>query len=308
MKKLPLGPIILDLDKLTLSAEEKEILLHPNLGGVIFFRRNYESPEQLTELVRSIKRLRSNLLLTVDQEGGRVQRFVQGLSKLPSLKSLANEDLNSIQKVGELMASEVISLGVDLSFAPVLDLDKGISDVIGDRSFHRNPEKVTEFASAYIAGMNKAGMKAVGKHYPGHGSVAVDSHVGLPEDLRTWDEISEDLLPFRSLSKKLGGIMPAHIIFPNIDPNPVGFSHFWLQTILREQLAFEGAIVSDCLNMGGAVVFGDIQARSQAALDAGCDYILVCNNRASSISALEGVKAVFDPLTQSRRENLLCQS
>ncbi|MGE3319954.1 MAG: beta-N-acetylhexosaminidase [Candidatus Berkiella sp.] len=311
-----LGPILLDVEGFTLTLEDKEILMHPNVGGVIFFSRNYESPSQLAQLASDIKKLRPHLLLCVDQEGGRVQRFIKGMTRLPRLRALGErlesdpKQLPSLlimaEKIGYLMALEVRSLGVDLSFAPVLDLDKGVSEIIGDRAFHYEPETVAKFASSYIKGMNKAGMRATGKHFPGHGSVALDSHLGLPIDPRSRDDIEADMLPFRLIvAEGLSAIMPAHIVYPEIDPYPVGFSSYWLQTVLRQQLAFDGAIVSDDLSMGGATGMGTYAERAVRAIDAGCDYLLVCNHREGAIETLEALKDTGDEMTQRRRASLL---
>lgn len=314
-----LGPILCDLEGLVLTEEEKALLLHPQVGGIIFFSRNYESPEQLCALVNSIRRIRPSLLLTVDQEGGRVQRFVKGLSKYPPLRALSHgltqqnfaQKLELADKLAQLMALEVRSLGVDLSFAPVLDRDIGISQVIGNRAFHSDPECVSALGAAYVKGMSKIGMQAVGKHFPGHGSVSVDSHHGLPEDTRSYAQLSADMAPFKHLiAQKIPGIMPAHIVYPQIDPDPVGFSTHWLQNILRKECGFEGTIISDDLTMEGAACIGDYPTRAQRALAAGCDYILVCNNRSATISILEALEnmQILDSLqTQKRRQNLLAQ-
>ncbi|HRE30674.1 MAG TPA: beta-N-acetylhexosaminidase, partial [Candidatus Berkiella sp.] len=212
------------------------------------------------------------------------------------------------EKLGYLMALEVRSLGVDLSFAPVLDLDKGISEIIGDRAFHSEPEIVSKLAKAYIKGMAKAGMQATGKHFPGHGSVALDSHLGLPVDTSTQAEIERDMLPFRQIIQQgLSAIMPAHIVYQEIDPLPVGFSKYWLQTVLRQQLGFKGAIVSDDLSMGGAVGMGTYAERAERALEAGCDYLLICNYRQGAIEALEAIKEVPNEMTQYRRQSLLAE-
>ncbi len=314
-KTAPLGPILLDVDGHSLTAEDKEILVHPNVGGVIFFSRNYESPAQLAHLAKEIKALRSNLLLCVDQEGGRVQRFIKGMTRLPKLRILgerleSNPSLSAVlemaEKLGHLMALEVRSLGVDLSFAPVLDLDNGISQIIGDRAFHRDPEMVAKLANAYIRGMAKAGMHATGKHFPGHGSVALDSHLGLPVDARSKAEIDVDMLPFRLVIQQgLSAIMPAHIVYSEIDPMPAGFSQHWLQTVLRQQLGFDGAIISDDLSMGGAEGMGTYAERAKRALAAGCDYLLVCNHRQGAIETLEAIKDTANEATQRRRMSLL---
>lgn len=316
MNNSTLGPILLDVEGLTLTAEDKEILQHPNVGGVIFFSRNYESPAQLAQLASDIKALRPNLLLCVDQEGGRVQRFIKGMTRLPKLRVLGErlesdpKQLPAVQvlaeKLGYLMALEVRSLGVDLSFAPVLDLDKGVSEIIGDRAFHHEPETVVKLATSYIKGMNKAGMRATGKHFPGHGSVALDSHLGLPVDPRSKADIEADMLPFRLIiAQGLNAIMPAHIVYPEFDPYPVGFSSYWLQTVLRKQLGFNGAIVSDDLSMGGATGMGTYGERAVRAINAGCDYLLVCNHRQGAIETLEALKNIGDDTTQQRRTSLL---
>lgn len=317
-KEMDMGPILLDVEGLTLTHEEQEMLAHPNVGGVIFFSRNYQSPQQLAALAKHIKEIRPNCLLCVDQEGGRVQRFVNGLTKLPKLSILGDllrnqsyplsEIKHISEKLGALMAFEVRSLGVDLSFAPVLDLDKGLSEVMRDRAIHADPDVVATLATAYIQGMAKAGMQATGKHFPGHGSVTLDSHLGLPEDLRPLDQMQDDLAPFRYLiSQGIAALMPAHIIYPQIDPYPVGFSHYWLQTVLREQLQFKGTLISDDLSMGGATGMGDYQTRAKTALQAGCDFVLICNNRKGAVEGLDGVSQHSDSETQSRRANLLAR-
>ncbi len=311
-----IGPVILDIQGHTLSEEDKDILQHPLVGGVIFFSRNYESREQMAELAKEIKSLRSSLVLCVDQEGGRVQRFVKDCTKLPNLRVLGElydakvHPLAKVQeiaeKLGHLMALEVRSLGVDLSFAPVLDLDMGISDVMKGRCFHQDPKLVALLAISYIKGMSKAGMKATGKHFPGHGSVAVDSHLALPEDKRTFAQIQQDLLPFKTLiDYGIGALMPAHIVYPNIDPYPVGFSAYWLQAILRQKLNFKGTIISDDLSMEGASGIGKYAQRANTAIEAGCDFILVCNNRKGATEVLEGLRVPHHEPTQKRRLSLL---
>jgi len=293
------GPIILDLVGPKLQPDERELLQHPLVAGVILFARNYESPQQITQLCHDIRASRKTpLLITVDQEGGRVQRFRQGFVQLPSMGQLGKlyqQDKEHAQQltevVGWLLASEVLSVGVDLSFAPVLDLNKQQNTVIGDRAFHQDPTIVITLAHALIKGMQQAGMAAVGKHFPGHGAVTVDSHLGMPIDQRTFPEVAnDDLLPFTKLIQLgIQGIMPAHITFPLIDNNPVGFSSYWLQKILRGQLAFSGVIVSDDLNMQGAAIGTDYTSRAEAALLAGCDMILICNNRPAALQILNNL-------------------
>ncbi len=285
---LPLGPVMLDVAGTELSDEERERLCDPLVGGVILFARNFESSEQLHALTRSIKALREpSLVIAVDHEGGRVQRFRRdGFTRLPAMGTLGRlwqDDhmaaLEAARHVGLVMAAELLAHGVDVSFAPVLDLDYATSTVIGDRAFHRDPQVVSSLAAALATGMAEAGMGCVGKHFPGHGFVQADSHVAIPVDERDFDTVwAHDIAPYRSrIGRRLSGVMPAHVRFSNIDPQPAGFSTFWLQDVLRGRLGFAGAIFSDDLSMEGATVAGDILARARAAFGAGCDMVLVCN-------------------------------
>lgn len=279
------APLIADVKGTSLSDDDKRLLSMPTVGGVILFSRNYENIEQLQNLTQAIAEFRPELLICVDQEGGRVQRFKTPFTHLPPLRELgllakkdAQHGLNAAFSHGWLMASELISIGVDLSFAPVLDLDKYDSEVIGNRSFCSEHELVTVLAEAYINGMHEAGMCATGKHFPGHGSVKTDSHLALPIDSRELAEVmADDMQPFEYLISKLDAIMPAHICFEKVDNDPVGFSRDWLQGVLRSQLNFKGLIFSDDLSMGAAATAGDYCQRAKKALDAGCDAILVCN-------------------------------
>lgn len=291
-----LGPIMLDLKGPELTEEECEILQHPQVGGIILFTRNYEHPTQLVALIKAIQKTsHTRLLIAVDHEGGRVQRFREGFTQLPPLGNLGQlyeRDSAKAQLLAEtaawLMASELLTMGVDFSFAPVLDVNKGISTVIGDRAFHQDTNVITTLAKSYIKGLQKAGMIAVGKHFPGHGSVVADSHHEIPIDNRDYETIAnDDLTPFTELATSLQGIMPAHVIYQAVDTLPAGFSPFWLQKILREKLTFTGAIFSDDLSMAGAHVVGDITERTKLALKAGCDCLLICNNRVDAISILE---------------------
>lgn len=307
---MTLGPLMVDLVGLRLSEEEREILQHPLVGGVILFSRNYESPEQVAALTANIRALREpHLIISVDHEGGRVQRFRKGFTRLPAVGDLGRhyrqhpqKTLQDIELSGWLMAVELRAVGVDFSFAPVLDLDYGVSEVIGDRSFHRDPEAVVDLARAYIHGMKRAWMPAVGKHFPGHGAVEVDSHLGLPVDSRHFEDMWQaDILPFRQLcQKELVGVMPAHIVYEQSDKSPAGFSPFWIKEILRDKIGFQGAILSDDLSMEGAAVMGDSVARAEAALSAGCDMVLVCNNPQSVVQVIDGLKNVDDPVRHMR--------
>lgn len=284
---LPPGPVMLDLKGLSLAEEERELLAHPAVGGVILFGRNYQSPEQAAGLVAAIRAARPGpLLIAVDQEGGRVQRLRDGYTRLPPADAYwrhgggADEAKALAKEAGWLMAAEVRAIDVDFSFAPVLDVDCGISEIIGDRSFARDPHIASRQAGAFIAGMREAGMASVGKHFPGHGGVAADSHLALPLDGRSWDELWEaDLLPYRQLIPLgLDAVMPAHVVYSQLDRQPAGFSRFWLQEVLRQRLNFNGAAFSDDLSMEGAAAAGDFAQRAHAALEAGCDMVLVCNN------------------------------
>lgn len=311
---MPLGPVMIGLQGLELGTVEREMLCHPTTGGVILFGRNYHDPEQLDALTRSIHALRSpQLLIAVDHEGGRVQRFRDGFTRLPAAHQLGllhrespSEALGLARALGWLMAAELRAAGVDFSFAPVLDLDYGHSSVIGDRAFHRDPQIVAELAASCMRGMRTAGMIAVGKHFPGHGSVMADSHLELPVDRRRYaDLLTEDLLPFeRLIHYGIAAIMPAHIVYPRIDDAPAGFSTRWLQDILRGRLGFQGAIISDDLDMAGAAWAGGPVDRARQALQAGCDIVLVCNNPEAAVSILEQLDPPIDPGSQSRRSRL----
>ncbi|MBL1322067.1 MAG: beta-N-acetylhexosaminidase [Methylophaga sp.] len=307
---MTLGPLMVDIVGLELSDEERDILRHPSVGGIILFSRNYESPEQVKALIDDIRGLREpHLLISVDHEGGRVQRFRTGFTRLPPIGAIGKHykqhpknTLKNTEVAGWLMAAELRSIGVDFSFAPVLDLDYGVSEIIGDRSFHRDPEAVASMAYAYIQGMKRAWMPAVGKHFPGHGAVEVDSHLGLPVDTRHFEDMLQaDMLPFSRLCQtELAGIMPAHIIYEKCDSLPAGFSPFWIKEILRDRFGFQGAILSDDLSMEGAAVMGDSLARAEAALSAGCDMVLVCNKPESVEQVIDGLKVEDDPVRHLR--------
>ncbi len=307
---MTLGPLMVDLEGTAISETEKNLLLKPEVGGVILFTRNFESVEQLTALVDEIHRLRvPKLLVAVDHEGGRVQRFHEGFSRIPAAAMYARVAKNDLQKsrrlaenAGWLMAVELRACGIDFSFAPVLDLAHGLSGVIGDRAFHSKPTTVATLAYAFMHGMNKAGMQAVGKHFPGHGGVVEDSHVAMPVDHRELDELlRSDIKPFENMiENKLAAIMPAHVIYDKVDDKPAGYSSFWIENILRQRFAFQGAIFSDDLSMEAAGIAGGFGERADAALTAGCDMALVCNHLDGAIEAAEYIKGYTNPTSQLR--------
>lgn len=295
-----LGSCMIDLQGPQLTPEERELLGHPQLGGIILFSRNYQDPTQLKALLDEIRQAsHTHLLVAVDHEGGRVQRFREGFTRLPAARQLGkhyqqdpHKTLALAEEAGWLMAAELRAIDIDFSFAPVLDLDYGSSEVIGDRSFHRDPQIVAELAVAYSHGMQRAGMAAVCKHFPGHGAVSADSHTAIPIDTRPLSEIMvNDIKPFTQLiANNIAGIMPAHIVYPQVDSNPPCFSTIWLQQLLRQQLNFSGAIFSDDLSMVGASAMGDIHTRAERALHAGCDMILVCNDRENALATLNSLE------------------
>ena len=295
-----LGPVMLDIAAYELTAEDEVRLRHPLVGGVILFTRNYQSPQQLAELTTSIRQLRSpSLLIAVDHEGGRVQRFRAGFTRLPAMREIGKvwdghpkRAKHLAQQTGYVLAAELRACGVDFSFTPVLDIDFGSSGVIGDRAFHSEPQAIAELAHSLLIGLRQGGMPTLGKHFPGHGYVRADSHLEIPEDNRDYADIELcDLIPFRQLVNfGLTAIMPAHVIYTKVDGRPAGFSPVWLKNILRGQMGFEGCIFSDDLSMEAASVAGGIVLRAEAALNAGCDMALVCNNPAAADELLNGLK------------------
>ncbi len=278
--------LVVGIEELVLSSAEQELLQQPAIAGVILFSRNYQSPQQLMQLTKSIKSLRPDIFIAVDQEGGRVQRFLDGFTRLPAYADIYQcycQDQEKGQRMAlaaaYVMAVELRQYFIDFSFAPVLDLDRGLNTVIADRSFSADPHVVTQLAKAFCQGQQLANMPAIGKHFPGHGGVAEDTHVAIAIDKRTRDVIlQEDIYPFQQLITEglLAGIMPAHVIYSEVDDNPAGFSQYWLRTILRQQLGFCGKIFSDDLNMQAVSFVGSISDAAAIALQAGCDYILVC--------------------------------
>lgn len=305
-----LGPVMLDLRDTELHQDEIELLRHPLVGGVILFSRNYENPQQIRELTTRIHAIKQPpLLIAVDHEGGRVQRFRYGFTRIPPaglFGKLYDRDphkaIEYTEKAGWLLASELLAVGVDFSFAPVLDVDTGRSSVIGDRAYHADIDVLTALARACIKGMKSAGMSAVGKHFPGHGHVREDSHETVPVDKRSYQDIMmNDVVPFeRLISSDIAGIMPAHVVYAEIDTRPAGFSDIWLKQVLRKQLGFQGVIFSDDINMAGAGPAGDYPARASAALAAGCDMVLVCNNQPAAIEVINSLQFDSQPQVQVR--------
>jgi beta-N-acetylhexosaminidase len=300
---MPLGPVMLDVEGLSLTDNDKQRLLHPNTGAVILFARNFESPEQVTRLIAEVKALRSPaLLVAVDQEGGRVQRFQKGFTRLTCAAEfgrLWSKDKQTAPmrafESAVTMAQELLEVGVDFSFAPVFDVNSVSNDVIGDRCFHPQPDIATELLGAYIDGMHTAGMVAIAKHFPGHGGVGGDSHHCLPTDARALDDIIQhDLLPYTELMDEIQGVMSAHVLFSNCDDQIPTFSEFWLQQVLRERMGFQGIIFSDDLSMQGAQDASQepIDKLAQRAINAGCDMVLVCNRPDLADQVLIGLEGV----------------
>ena len=300
---------MVDLAGIALEPAEREMLAHPQVGSVILFTRNYESPEQLGRLVADIHAVRSPpLLVAVDQEGGRVQRFRDGFTRLPPLAEIGRRyrasragGLAMARELGWLMAAELRAAGIDMSFAPCIDLDYGVSRVIGDRALHSDASAVAELAVAYMLGMRDAGMAATAKHFPGHGAVAADSHVTLPVDRREWPDLEADFAPYRRMiANGLPAVMVAHVVFPAVDELPASLSRRWIGGVLRGDLGFQGAVFADDLSMAGAAAFGGIAARGALALEAGCDVLPVCNDREAAFALLDSLKAAPDPVSRMR--------
>ncbi len=306
---MTLGPLMVDVAGKHLDAEDRELLAHPLVGGVILFTRNFESLEQITALVAEIHAIRTPpLLVTVDHEGGRVQRFRKEFTVLPAMRLIGHQydmdraaGLKLARQTGWLMAAELRSIGVDMSYAPCVDLDYGVSEVIGDRSFHRDPGVVADLAVAFMGGMREAGMAAAAKHFPGHGAVIADSHVAQPVDRRAYEDMADDIYPYRRLiDNGLAAVMVSHVVYSAVDPRAAGFSPRWLQDELRGRLQFAGAIFTDDLTMQGASVAGTMAERAKAALAAGCDVLPICNNRQGVIEVVEALSNWEDALGQIR--------
>jgi beta-N-acetylhexosaminidase len=293
---MSLGPLMVDIAGTELTPEDLQVLSHPLVGSVILFSRNYRDVAQVSSLTAAIRAVRSPaLLVAVDHEGGRVQRFRDGFTRLPPARTLGRrydedrrEGLSLSKAAGWLMASELRAVGVDFSFAPCIDLDYGVSEIIGDRAFHRDPDAVAALAAAYMSGMRDAGMAAVAKHFPGHGAVIADSHVALPVDRRKFVDLEADIRPYRLLiENNLAGVMGAHVVFPAVDPFPASLSRRWISGVLRGEMGFHGCVFADDLSMAGAAAFGGVIERAELAFAAGCDVLPICNNR-------QAVKSVLD--------------
>ncbi|MFO1504703.1 MAG: beta-N-acetylhexosaminidase [Steroidobacteraceae bacterium] len=306
---MTLGPLMVDVAGKTLTPEDRDLLRHPLVGSVILFTRNYEDPEQLAALVADIRGVRAPpLLVAVDHEGGRVQRFRKGFSVIPPARRIGLEyDLDQKQglalarAMGWLMAAELRAFGIDFSFAPCVDLDFGASEIIGDRAYHADAETVSRLALSVMQGMRQAGMAATAKHFPGHGAVVADSHLALPVDRRELADLAADMLPYRRLiPNDLAAVMMGHVLFPAVDSVPASFSRRWVTEILRGDLDFRGVVFADDLTMEGAATMGGVVARAEAALAAGCDVLPVCNRRESVVELLDGLRHKPGPASQLR--------
>jgi beta-N-acetylhexosaminidase len=306
---MSLGPLMVDVAGTELSSEDLDVLRHPLVGSVILFTRNYRDPRQISALCGAIRELRNPpLLIAVDHEGGRVQRFREGFTRLPPVRLLGrryDEDrrdaLRKAHSLGWLMAAELRAVGVDFSFAPCVDLDYGLSEIIGDRAFHRDPQAVAALATAYMAGMREAGMAAVAKHFPGHGAVRADSHLALPVDRRPLADMEDDLSPYRALiENQLPGIMAAHVEYSAVDSRPASLSSRWITGILRGTLGFHGCVFADDLSMAGAAGSGDAVERARLALAAGCDVLPICNDREAVHTVLRNLNTEVSPAAQAR--------
>ena len=307
---MSLGPVMLDIDGLSLSPADRDLLREPAVGGVILFSRNYESVGQITDLVSEIRALRSPaLLIAVDHEGGRVQRFRDGFTVIPPMRRIGREydrdtesGLKAAREAGWIIGAELRAAGIDLCFAPCLDLDWGVSEIIGNRAFHGNADVVADLASAFSRGLRSAGMAAVGKHFPGHGAVLADSHLKLPIDRRDYGLLLDDMRPYERLigNGALTGVMLAHIVYEKIDAMPAGFSEYWIQRELRARLGFNGAVFCDDLSMQATRDYGSMGERARLALQAGCDMVLVCNDRDAAQQAVAALNEYSNPLSLVR--------
>ena len=305
---------MLDIEGVSLTPADRDLIREPAVGGVILFARNYESPQQISDLVAKIRALKSPpVLVAVDHEGGRVQRFRDGFSRIPAMRHIGHEyDDNPeaavplARQAGWLIASELRAAGIDLCFAPCIDLDWGVSEIIGDRAFHNRPEVVGELAAAFSRGLRSAGMAAVAKHFPGHGAVAADSHLKLPVDRRDYGLLLDDMRPYEKLISNglVAGVMIAHIVYREMDSMPAGFSRYWIENELRSRLGFGGAVFCDDLSMKATEAYGTMRTRVKLALDAGCDMVLVCNDRRAAEQAVMSLNEYSSPLSQVRLARL----
>lgn len=313
-QRMSLGPVMLDIEGLGLSPADRDLLREPAVGGVILFARNFESVEQVSNLVADIRALRSPpLLVAVDHEGGRVQRFREGFTVMPAMRRIGleyNKDQAAgrtlARQAGWLIASELRAAGIDLSFGPCVDLDWGVSEIIGNRAFHRKPDAVADLSGAFSRGLRSAGMAAVAKHFPGHGAVVADSHLKLPVDRREYGLILDDMRPYESLINTgvIAGVMLAHIVYREIDDMPAGFSDYWIQRELRSRLGFDGAVFCDDLTMKATAAYGSMPERARLALQAGCDMVLVCNDRERAHRAVDALNDYSNPLSLVRLARL----
>lgn len=311
---MSLGPVMLDIDGVGLTPADRDILRQPAVGGVILFSRNYESPAQITDLIAEMRALRRPpLIIAVDHEGGRVQRFRDGFSAIPPMRMLGREHRRDpenaarlARKAGWLIGAELRAVGVDICFAPCVDLDWGVSEVIGDRAFDRSPDVVASLAQAYCRGLRDAGMVAVAKHFPGHGAVVADSHEKLPWDRREYGDVLDDMQPYQSLvdMSLIAGVMTAHIVYPNIESMPASFSEVWIQRELRNRIGFGGAVFSDDLSMKATREYGSMVERATLALNAGSDMVLVCNDRNAAQKTVSALRDYSNPLSLVRLARL----
>lgn len=306
---MTLGPLMVDVEGYELTAEDRKVLSNPLVGSVILFTRNFSNVAQLERLVSEIRAVRHpSLLVAVDQEGGRVQRFREGFTELPAQRTIGHAyDLDPeggrrlAWQCGWLLAAELRAVGIDMSFAPCVDLDYGVSEIIGERSYHRDPEVVSRLAVACMQGMREAGMAATAKHFPGHGAVVADSHKSLPVDRRPLEDLEAELLPYENMiANGLTSVMVAHLQFPAVDPEPASFSVRWIQQELRGRLGFSGAVFSDDLSMGGAACVGSPAQRARRAMAAGCDVLPLCNDRLAVLEVLNELAGKLDPVSQVR--------
>ena len=305
---------MVDIEGLAVSPADRSLLREPAVGGVILFSRNFESLSQLNDLVSEIRALRSPpLLVAVDHEGGRVQRFREGFSAIPPMRQIGHEydsDLGEslllAKTAGWLSGSELRAMGIDLSFAPCIDLDWGVSEVIGDRSFHKDPEAVGDLANAFSRGLRSAGMAAIAKHFPGHGAVVADSHADLPNDRREYGEVLDDMRPYEKLigNGVIAGVMMSHVVYSGMDQQPAGFSQYWIQNELRSRLGFDGAVFCDDLSMKATEGYGTMPKRARLALDAGCDMLLICNDQPAAKAAVVSLKDYSNPRSLVRLARL----